>query len=112
MLEQLLPQLDTQQQVNEAAELVARYLCEGGDERHLLAQLGQALLREDRDFHSIQAIEAAFSEYEVLRGTPEAMPVLIAAARYLAAHAPTPRAQGQTYQIALRLHRGEHLFEG
>ncbi|MEI4878601.1 hypothetical protein, partial [Klebsiella pneumoniae] len=50
MLEQLLPQLDTQQQVTEAAELVARYLCEGGDERHLLAQLGQALLREDRDF--------------------------------------------------------------
>ena len=112
MLEQLLPQLDTQQQVNEAAELVARYLCEGGDERHLLAQLGQALLREDRDFHSIQAVEAAFSEYELLAGTPEATHVLIAAARYLAAHAPTPRAQGQTYQIALRLHRGEQLFEG
>lgn len=112
MLEQLFAQLDTQQQVNEVAELVARYLCEGGDERHLLAKLGQALLREDRDFHSIQAVEAAFSEYALLRGTPEATPVLIAAARYLAAHAPTARAQGQTYQIALRLHRGEHLFEG
>jgi hypothetical protein len=37
---------------------------------------------------------------------------LIAAARYLAAHAPTARAQGQTYSIALRLHRGERIYEG
>jgi hypothetical protein len=27
-------------------------------------------------------------------------------------HAPTMRAQGQTYGIARRLHRGEKLFEG
>ena len=32
-------------------------------------------------------------------------------ARYLAAHSPTMRAQGQTFQIAQRLSRGEHLFE-
>ena len=32
-------------------------------------------------------------------------------ARYLAAHSPTVRAEGQTYQIAERLHRGENLFE-
>ncbi|MCH6552046.1 MAG: hypothetical protein IH804_08540, partial [Planctomycetes bacterium] len=37
--------------------------------------------------------------------------VLIAAARYLAAHAPTVRAQEQTYQIARRLNRGERIFE-
>ena len=37
---------------------------------------------------------------------------LVAAIRYLAAHAPTVRSQGQTYQIAVRLHRGEALFEG
>jgi hypothetical protein len=112
VLEQLMPLLDKQQQVNEAGELVARYLGEGGEDWRLLARLGKALLREDRDFHSIQTLEAAFSEYELLRGTPEAVHMLIAAARYLAAHAPTPRAQGQTYQIALRLHRGENLFEG
>jgi len=41
----------------------------------------------------------------------EAVNVLVAAARYLAAHAPTVRAQGQTYRIAQRLHRGERLFE-
>jgi hypothetical protein len=69
------------------------------------------LLREDRDFHTIQTVEAAFAQYALLRGTPEAVHVLVAAVRYLAAHAPTMRAQGQTFQIAQRLSRGEHLFE-
>ncbi len=112
LLEMFLPLLDTQQQVNEAAELVASHLVAGGDDQRLLALLGKALLREDRDFHSIQTVEAAFSEYGLLRGRPEAAHLLIAATRYLAAHAPTSRAQGQTYHIALRLHRGEKLFEG
>jgi hypothetical protein len=31
-------------------------------------------------------------------------------ARFLAAHAPTSRAVGQTFQIALRLHHGEELY--
>lgn len=44
-------------------------------------------------------------------GTPAGAHVLVAAARYLAAHSPTVRAQGQTYQIARRLHRGERLYE-
>lgn len=107
----LLPLLDRQQQVNEAGELVAKYVTDNGDDRRLLAELGKALLREDRDFHTIQTVEAACRQYELLRGTPDASNMLIAAARYLAAHAPTPRAQGQTYAIALRLHRGEKLFE-
>jgi len=37
--------------------------------------------------------------------------VLVAAARYLAAHAPTVRSQGQTYGIARRLSRGEMIHE-
>lgn len=102
--------LDKQQQVSQSAELVARYLGHDGDPQPLLAMLGRLLLREDRDFHTIQTVEAAFKQYERLRGTEAGSHVLIAAARYLAAHAPTVRAQGQTYQIAARLHRGEHLF--
>ena len=112
ILRELLPLLDRQQQVNEAGELVARYLAAGGDDARLMATLGTALLREDRDFHTIQTVEAAFAQYRLLRGTPAAGNALIAAARYLAAHAPTARAQGQTYSISLRLHRGERLFEG
>ena len=104
--------LDRQQQVGAAGELVVRYLSGGGEPDRLLAMLGQMLLREDRDFHTIQAVEAAVRQYELLRGRPEAPHVLVAAARYLAAHAPTVRAQGQTYRIAQRLDRGERLFEG
>ncbi|HEV2171513.1 MAG TPA: hypothetical protein VGR40_11220, partial [Candidatus Binatus sp.] len=103
--------LDRQQQVNQTAALVADYLGARGDADALLATLGGALLREDRDFHSIQDIEAAFRQYSILKGTPAAAHVLIATTRYLAAHAPTVRSQAQTYQIALRLNRGEHVFD-
>jgi hypothetical protein len=112
LLDELENLLNRQQQVNAAGELVARYLYNGGDPDHLLPMLGKLLLREDRDFHTIQTIEAAFRQYSRLRGTPAGVHVLIGASRYLAAHAPTMRAEGQTYQIAHRLSRGERLFEG
>jgi hypothetical protein len=104
--------LDRQQQVDEAGKLVAHYLYSGGDPEALLALLGRLLLREDRDFHTLQTVEAAFRQYQALRHSPAGRHVLVAAARYLAAHSPTMRAQGQTYQIAHRLARGEKLFEG
>ncbi|HZP83111.1 MAG TPA: Rieske (2Fe-2S) protein [Chthonomonadaceae bacterium] len=108
----LLELLDKQQQVNEAGALVSAALTAKQSDAELLAALGEGLLREDADFHTFQAIEAAFRQYEELRGTEWGRHVLIAAARYLAAHAPTPRAMGQTYLIAQRLHRGEALYEG
>lgn len=111
LLAELPALLNQQQQVNEAGRLVAQYLYNGGDADRLLAALGSALLREDRDFHTIQSVEAAFRQYDMLRGTEAGIHALIGAARYLAAHSPTVRAQGQTYQIARRLHRGELLFE-
>lgn len=111
LLDDLTDLLNQQQRVNEAGALVAKYLYGGGDPDQLLPVMGRLLLREDRDFHTIQTIEAAFRQYTLLRGTPAGAHVLIAAARYLAAHAPTMRAQGQTYQIAWRLSRGERLFE-
>ncbi|HEX6817899.1 MAG TPA: Rieske (2Fe-2S) protein [Ktedonobacterales bacterium] len=112
LLDELLPLFDRQQQVNAAGELVARYLAAGGDVPMLLARLGRALLREDRDFHTIQTVEASVAFYQTLRGADEAAHALVAAARYLAAHSPTVRSQGQTYTTALRLHRGDRLFEG
>lgn len=111
LLQQFPSLLDRQQQVNEAGQLVAKYLYNDGDPAAMKAMLGRLLLREDRDFHTIQTVETAVNMYHVLEGTPEAVHVLVAAARYLAAHAPTVRSQGQTYQIAHRLHRGDHLFE-
>jgi hypothetical protein len=111
LLNELPALLDRQQQVNEAATLVARYLYSGGNPERLLAVLGKLLLREDRDFHTIQAVEAAFRQYALLRETKAGVHVLVAAARYLAAHAPTMRSQGQTYEMAYRLHKGDRLFE-
>lgn len=112
VLHELPALLNRQQQVNEAGALVAAYLHGGGDDNELLATLGHLLLREDRDFHTVQTVEAAFRQYRSWRHTEAGTHVLIAAARYLAAHSPTVRAQGQTYDIAYRLHRGDRIFEG
>src|ERR671930_299141 len=111
LLEELPLLLDRQQRVNEAGALVASYLAAGGDDSRLLAALGAGLVREDRDFHTIQCVEAAFRRYAHLRGTDAGTHVLVAAARYLAAHAPTMRAERQTFDIAQRLQRGERLYE-
>jgi hypothetical protein len=100
--------LDKQQRADDAAKLVASY---GGEPDELIAALGSCLLREDRNFHTIQCVEAAVRQHELLRGTDDERLPLIAAARYLAAHAPTDRSQRQTFEIARRLHRGENLYE-
>ena len=114
LLDDLESLLNLQQQVNQAGTLVARYLASGGCADKLMARMGGLLLREDRDFHTIQCVEAAFNQYSLIRLESEARAnhVLVAAARYLAAHAPTTRSQLQTYSIARRLSHGENLFEG
>ncbi len=111
LLAELPELLDERQRVDAAGDLVAGYLYSGGDVDRLLALIGHLLLREDRNFHTIQAVEATFSQHTLLRGTIAGTHVLIAAVRYLAAHSPTMRSQGQTYDIARRLSRGEVLHE-
>jgi nitrite reductase/ring-hydroxylating ferredoxin subunit len=111
LLESLPTLLDRQQQVDEAGALVAGYLASGGEGGAMIAALGRALLREDRDFHTIQNFEAAVRLHSYLGATPIGAHALVATTRYLAAHSPTVRAQGQTWNIATRLHRGDRLFE-
>jgi nitrite reductase/ring-hydroxylating ferredoxin subunit len=108
---EVLKRMNAQQQVEEVAQLVSNYLADGADPRGIIATLGQAMLREDAGFHAFQIVDAAFKQYQARRGTNAGRHVLIGMARYLAAHAPTPRAVGQTYHIALRLHRGEELYQ-
>jgi nitrite reductase/ring-hydroxylating ferredoxin subunit len=120
LLKELLSLLDKQQQVNQAGQLVVDFLYNNGKPDRLLAALGKALLREDRNLHSIQMIEAAFRQYSLLSAndyenngnSTTGVHILVAAARYLAAHTPTMRSQGHTYQTANQLYHGEHLFEG
>ena len=108
----LLPDLlDRQQQVDEAAGLVVDYRSTQAPVEALLESLGGNLLREDRNFHTIQAVEASIHHANLSDDPADATLALVAGARYLAAHAPTVRSQGQTFQIAQRLQRGERLFE-
>jgi hypothetical protein len=116
LLKELPALLDKQQQINQAGQLVAGYLYNRGNSELLLDVLGNLLLREDRNFHSIQMTEAAFRQYSIISCEQDIVNsqrtnILIAAARYLAAHSPTTRSQGRTYQIATQLHHGEELFE-
>jgi nitrite reductase/ring-hydroxylating ferredoxin subunit len=107
----LLDLLDREQQVTPAGRLVHGHLAAGGDDRPLLEALGRAVLREDAGFHDYQALEAGLRQYASLRADRPAAArrVVVALARFVAAHSPTSRALRQTQQIALRLHRGEDL---
>lgn len=116
LLKKFLELLDKREQVNDAAQIVASYIKAGGNQDRLVAVLGKALLREDRNFHSIQMIEATSRQcktvIEMKTSLIDQASVLIAAARYLAAHSPTVRGQGQMFEIASRLHHGSKLYEG
>jgi hypothetical protein len=94
-----------------AARLVARFLLLGHPPGDLLATLAHALLREDAGFHAFQMLEAGVRQYEEWGATDQGRHVLIAVARYLAAHAPTERSAFQTADIARRLMRGGRLHE-
>jgi nitrite reductase/ring-hydroxylating ferredoxin subunit len=114
--DKLFDTLDKRQQVDEAAGLVATYLHNSGEKKELLAALGHALLREDRSFHTTQMLEAAFRqsadvEVTLLDRLPTSTAIIIVATRYLAAHTPSARGQGQTFEIALRLHQGGKIYE-
>jgi hypothetical protein len=111
LLQELPRLLDRQQQVAAAAQLVVSFLGAGGDPTRLVAALGAALVREERNFHTIQCVEAAVRQHELLTPHDDARLPLISAARYLAAHAATTRSQRQTFEIARRLHRDERLYE-
>lgn len=97
--------------MDEAARITARYLAQGAPVEPLIATFTRAVVREDAEFHTFQMLEAGVRQHEEWRGAEQSRNILIAVARYLAAHSPTQRAQLQTAQIALRLHRGEMLYE-
>lgn len=111
LLNQFLEALNGQQKVQAAARAVARYLQRGHPIDPLLDTLTQAAVREDANFHTLQMLEAGIRQYREWEGMPEGDQILVAVARYLAAHAPTQRGQLQTATIALRLHRGDNLYE-
>ena len=111
LLKRFLELLDKRDQVEQAARVIARYVRLKHPIRPLFDTLTRAAVREDADFHTFQMVEAGIRQCLEWEGLPEGEQILIAVARFLAAHAPTQRAQRQTADIALRLHRGESLYE-
>ena len=108
----LLDAFDRQQQVDTAASLVARHLLLDHPPEALIATLARALLREDAGFHSYQMLEAGVRQFREWGNDVASRHILIAVARYLAAHSPTERAALQTADIARRLMRGGELHQG
>ena len=111
LLTAFLAALDTRDNVDVAASLVARYLALEHAPRDLIDTLTFAVVREDAAFHTFQALEAAVRQFFRWSPRPEAALVLLAAARYIAAHSPTPRARHQIARTAWRLHRGETIHD-
>jgi hypothetical protein len=107
----LLEAFDRQQQVDLAAKLVARHVTLGHPPEALLATMAHAVLREDAGFHSYQMLEAGIRQFTAWGNGDEGRHILVAVARYLAAHSPTERATLQTADIARRLMRGGELHE-
>ena len=107
----LLSAFDRQRQVDTAGRLVARHLTLGHPPAALIATLAHALLREDAGFHAYQMLEAGVRQFGEWGNTDQGRHVLIAAARYLAAHSPTERSAFQTADIAQRLLRGGALHQ-
>jgi nitrite reductase/ring-hydroxylating ferredoxin subunit len=107
----LLDTFDRQRQVDVAARLVARHLTLGHPPQALIATLARAVLREDSGFHAYQMLEAGVRQFGVWGNTGEGRRILVAVARYLAAHSPTERSDLQTADIARRLMRGGELHQ-
>lgn len=110
LLAEMLERIDVRQQVEEVAQIVSRYISGAGDRGALQATLGQLVLMEDSDFHAFQIVDAGFNQFQGRQESEAGRHVMIGLSRFLAAHSPTPRAVGQTYQIALRLQRGEEIY--
>jgi hypothetical protein len=107
----LLDAFDRQHQVETTARLVARHLTLGHSPELIISVLAHALLREDAGFHAYQILEVGVRQFREWGNTEPGRHILIAVARYLAAHSPTERALLQTADIAARLSRGDRLHE-
>ena len=107
----MLDAFDRQRQIDLAAKLVARHLTLGHSPQALIATLARAVLREDAGFHTYQMLDAGVRQFTAWGNTDAGRHVLIAVARYLAAHSPTERAALQTADIARRLMLGAELHQ-
>ncbi|MCZ6672852.1 MAG: Rieske (2Fe-2S) protein, partial [Verrucomicrobia bacterium] len=89
LLDLMLKSLDEKQRWSRLPELVATYLHNDYSRVSLVDTLAMATLREDVDFHLIQALEAGMEQASLWQGQAEEIHIYIGVARHLAAHCPT-----------------------
>ncbi len=97
--------------LEEAAAQVYGLLRRGSPAQEVERTLAQAAFREDHGFHTWQQLEASFSLYEMFPDDERRYRPLSSLARWLSAHSPTPRSLNQTVENAIRLERGDKLYE-
>jgi len=109
--EAILSVLDQRKDWSEVSRLALRYLRLGHPEPKLIDTLTFATVREDLDFHSLQVLEAGFTQTEEWPPAGAERELLYAAiCRHLAAHCPTRRSSSQPVAVALRLQKGEEVY--
>ncbi|MBI2920850.1 MAG: Rieske (2Fe-2S) protein [Planctomycetes bacterium] len=96
--------------VDAAARAAASWLASGLGPRDLWKHLAHLYLIEDHAFHTAQAFEACLVLGQEMEGLESALPA-VAVTRYLAAHSPTNRTLEQAVTAAVRLARGDRLYE-
>jgi nitrite reductase/ring-hydroxylating ferredoxin subunit len=96
-------------QVEEAALQVHQMLLNRTHAVEVKKMLALAAFREDHGFHTWQQLDASFSLYDLL--PDKSGRALSSLARWLAAHSPTPREMSRTVDNAIRLERGDKLYE-
>ncbi|MEM7017384.1 MAG: Rieske (2Fe-2S) protein [Pseudomonadota bacterium] len=111
LLEQLLSELDQRSNIDDVANVTARYISLGHDQEQLINTLAMATVREDIDFHSLQVLDAAVNQSKAWEDSTKIENIFVGVVRNLAAHCPTRRAGQQTARIAEKLQRGEPVFE-
>lgn len=111
LLTRLLDQLDRRASIDDAANIVSRYLTLGHSLDTLIDTLAFATVREDIDFHSLQVLDAAAHQTANWADPAVIENIMVGVVRNLAAHCPTRRAGQQTALIAAKLQRGEPIFE-
>jgi nitrite reductase/ring-hydroxylating ferredoxin subunit len=96
--------------VDGAARAAASWLASGHPPRELWKVLAHLYLVEDHGFHAQQCFEAGLVLAQEMPDLDPRLPA-VAVARYLAAHSPTNRTLDQAVTAAVRLARGDRLFE-
>ena len=112
LLGELFGLFDRQQQVNRAGEVVGEYLSEAVGPTSFSPRSAAFSCARTATSTGWSDGRGGLARVLSTRASTAGIHVLVAGARYLAAHAPTVRSQEQSSRIAERLERGEATFRG